>query len=346
MRVYAAPLLTKTKMKKLSHISRIILALGSLSVIACFWLPLWEIKLWAPQYPEGLSIEIWHNALKGDVEVINGLNHYIGMKHLKAEMFPEFTYLKFIIGGFILWGLLVAWKGNMRFLTLYVISLILGGITALLDFYRWGYDYGHNLDPTAPIQVPGMAYQPPVIGYKDLLNFTALSIPSTGGWIVVALGAFAIILLGFEFIKTKKENNKFLLMIGLLSSMFLMNSCGKKEISIDYGKADCDFCKMKIMDNKFGVLLFNEKGRKYQFDDMNCFIRYKEENKSNISETYVTCLNTPGHLIPLEEGFYIESENIKSPMASGIAAFSNKESADNYAKEIKANVIKWNEITK
>ncbi|MFY8110250.1 MAG: hypothetical protein ACOVO9_14720, partial [Bacteroidia bacterium] len=130
-------------MKKLSQTSRMILALGSLSVIACFWLPLWEIKLWAPQYPEGLRIEIWHNALKGDVDVINGLNHYIGMKHLKAEMFPEFTYLKFIIGGFILWGLLVAWKGNMRFLTFYVISLILGGITALLDFYRWGYDYGH-----------------------------------------------------------------------------------------------------------------------------------------------------------------------------------------------------------
>jgi copper chaperone NosL len=333
-------------MKKLSQISRIILALGSLSVIACFWLPLWEIKLWAPQYPEGLSIEIWHNALKGDVEVINGLNHYIGMKHLKAEMFPEFIYLKFIIGGFIIWGLIVALVGNMRFLSFYVISLILGGVTALLDFYRWGYDYGHNLDPTAPIQVPGMVYQPPVIGYKDLLNFTALSIPSTGGWIVVALGAFAISLFTFEWMKSKKVNNKILLLICLFSTLFFINSCGKKEISINYGKADCDFCKMKIMDNKFGVLLFNDKGRKYQFDDMNCFIRYKEENKTNSQEVYVSCLNTPGQFIPANNGFYIESELIKTPMSSGIAAFSSKVSADTYSKEINANVIDWNEIIK
>ena len=43
----------------------------------------------------------------------------------------------------------------------------------MVDFYLWEYEYGHNLDPTAPIQVPGMSYQPPLIGYKMLLNFGA-----------------------------------------------------------------------------------------------------------------------------------------------------------------------------
>ncbi len=320
-----------------------ILALGSLSVIACFWLPLWEIKLWAPQYPEGLSIEIWHNALKGDVDVINGLNHYIGMKHLKAEMFPEFTYLKYIIAAFIAWGIFIAYKGNLRWLGIYVISLILGGITALLDFYRWGYDYGHNLDPTAPIQVPGMAYQPPVIGYKDLLNFTALSIPSLGGWIIVALGLFAIILYTFEKFNLKKlSKSKSLLLV--LSMSVILSACGKKEAKIEYGKVDCDFCKMKLMDNKFGVLMISDKGRNFHYDDINCFKRFQEENNISSKEIHISCTDKPGELVPIETAYFIHSDNIKTPMASGIAAYSSEEIANKTAKELQSNILKWVDI--
>ncbi len=320
-----------------------ILALGSLSVIACFWLPLWEIKLWAPQYPEGLRIEIWHNALKGDVDVINGLNHYIGMKHLKAEMFPEFTYLKYIISAFIVWGIFIAYKGNLRWLGIYIISLILGGITALLDFYKWGYDYGHNLDPTAPIQVPGMAYQPPVIGYKDLLNFTALSIPSSGGWIIVALGLFAIILYTFEKFNLKKQfKSKSLLFV--LSMSVILSACGKKEAKIEYGKVDCDFCKMKLMDNKFGVLMISDKGRNFHFDDINCFKRFQEENYISSKEIHISCIDKPGELVPIETAYFIHSDNIKTPMASGIVAYSSEEIANKTAKELQSNILKWDDI--
>ena len=66
----------------------------------------------------------------------------------------------------------------------------------LYDYWRWGYDYGHNLDArTAIIKIPGMTYQPPLIGSKQLLNFTATSWPASGGWaLVIASGlvAFAV----------------------------------------------------------------------------------------------------------------------------------------------------------
>ena len=62
---------------------------------------------------------------------------------------------------------------------------VLGGFAALYDFYSWGYDYGHNLDPTAAIQIPGFSYQPPVVGHKTLLNFDAYSYPDCGGWVVI-----------------------------------------------------------------------------------------------------------------------------------------------------------------
>lgn len=180
--------------KKLSLTSRILVAFASGALICAFFLPVWRIDLFAPQYPEGLTMNIWINGLSGDVEIINGLNHYIGMKHITEDMFPEFQYLPYVVGFFLLLGLTVAVTGSRRLLFIYLLLSAIGGALALYDFYSWGYDYGHNLDQKAPIQVPGLSYQPPVLGHKRLLNFDAWSMPHVGGWVVVAAGmlAFAV----------------------------------------------------------------------------------------------------------------------------------------------------------
>jgi copper chaperone NosL len=85
----------------------------------------------------------------------------------------------------------------------FLVILMLSGVVAMYDFWSWGYEYGHNLDDSAAIKVPGMAYQPPLIGYKELLNFGAYSIPDVGGWLFVLLGVVTISTLIFE-IKTNK----------------------------------------------------------------------------------------------------------------------------------------------
>ena len=63
---------------------------------------------------------------------------------------------------------------------------VAGALAGLADFYRWGYDYGHNLDPDAIIKIPGMTYQPPLLGAKQLLNFYATSWPASGGMVLIA----------------------------------------------------------------------------------------------------------------------------------------------------------------
>src|SRR5215216_3873732 len=103
-------------MNKMSLRSRIIIAIGALTMIIMYFVPAWSIYLIAPQYPEGLSMQIWLNKITGQVEIINGLNHYIGMKHIKAEMFPEFTFLVYILGFFILFGLIIAFTGSRKLL--------------------------------------------------------------------------------------------------------------------------------------------------------------------------------------------------------------------------------------
>ena len=200
---YSASFSNQNQMKPLKKISQISLAISSLLLIIAYFVPIWRIDLWAPQYPEGLSMSIWLSKLSGQVDIINGLNHYIGMAHIKEEMFPEFKILPYAVAAIIALGLTTAFLKNRKILIGFLVILILSGIVAMYDFWSWGYEYGHNLDDSAAIKVPGMVYQPPLIGYKELLNFGAYSIPDIGGWLFVLLGVVTISTLIFE-IKTNK----------------------------------------------------------------------------------------------------------------------------------------------
>ena len=74
-------------------------------------------------------------------------------------------------------------------------SFAIAGAAGMAEFYMWSYDYGHNLADDAVIKVPGMSYQPPLIGSKQLLNFTADSWPAAGSWLAFAAFALGIIAL-------------------------------------------------------------------------------------------------------------------------------------------------------
>lgn len=169
-------------------------------------LPLWRIDLIAPQYPEGLGILIKVNTVVGvkeqDLNSINNLNHYIGMQRIEPDAIPELRFMPGILGGLILTALLVAALGRRKILygwTVVLATVLVGG---LYDYWKWGYDYGHNLDlETAIIKIPDMTYQPPLIGSKQLLNFTATSWPAPGGWALVA----ASILVGIAVWKTFRQ---------------------------------------------------------------------------------------------------------------------------------------------
>jgi copper chaperone NosL len=167
--------------------------IAALLIIPAYFTPLWQISLWAPQYPEGLNMKIWIDHLSGNVDQINGVNHYIGMRHIGDEMFPEFTYLIYIIGALIGLGIVAFLIGKRWSLYSFFGLISLFGVLVLVDMYRWGYQYGHNLDPKAAIKVEGMSYQPPLIGYKELLNFLAYSGPDTGSWIL--MGGVALLIL-------------------------------------------------------------------------------------------------------------------------------------------------------
>jgi len=183
--------------------SRLAVAAASLLLLAVYVLPLWRIELLAPQYPEGLGLHIWVNQITGikpnDLNNINGLNHYIGMRAIDPDTFPELRFMPKLLAAAIVAGLLVALIGRRPLLYLWAVLFTAGALAGLGDFWKWGYDYGHQLDPHAAIKVPGMSYQPPVIGSKQLLNFHATSWPGLGGWIIVASLACVLVVAALEW---------------------------------------------------------------------------------------------------------------------------------------------------
>lgn len=165
-----------------------IIFMGSILLLSVFLMPIWTIDLNAPQYPEGIGLEIWVNKITGtnvhDLHNINKLNHYIGMKEIVPEAIPELSYMPYIIIFLSIFGIAASIL-KKRYLIIIWLSLILLFMSAgLYDFYLWGYEYGHNLDPNAPIKVPGMTYQPPLIGSKKLLNMTSVSFPAFGSLMI------------------------------------------------------------------------------------------------------------------------------------------------------------------
>ncbi len=193
---------------KIKTANRIILVICGLALLSVIVLPIWRIELQAAQYPEGLELLIYSNKLDGNVEIINGLNHYIGMRELREDDFVEFKVLPYIIGLFGLSFIVVALVGRPRYLYGLFFGFLAFGVVAMIDFWRWLYEYGHDLDPTAPIQVPGMAYQPPLLGFKQLLNFGAYSIPDIGGWIFVGCGVVLALTSLIEWRLRSKTNLK------------------------------------------------------------------------------------------------------------------------------------------
>jgi copper chaperone NosL len=182
----------------MSQVSRVLLAFASAFLLFALPLPLWQIRLIAPQYPEGLGMDIHARTVVGakehDLDNINELNHYIGMKTIEPEGIAELRVIPWLIAGLGVLGFIVAIARKRALLIAWLLSFGALGVVGLWDFWHWEHDYGHNLDlQHAIIKIPGMTYQPPLIGSKQLLNFTASSWPAAGTMLLGAAFVLGVV---------------------------------------------------------------------------------------------------------------------------------------------------------
>lgn len=173
---------------------RVLLALAFLCLVPTYFSPLYNMTMFAPQYQDGLRLDIYSYRLQGgnhnqDVKEINVLNHYIGMKDLDAAEFTEFKWIPFAVGAFGLLFLRTAVLGKMAHLVDVVVLYLYFGLFSLWSFAYKMYWYGHHLSPTAAVKVD--PFTPPLFGYKKLANFEVYSYPAVGSY---TLAAVAVVL--------------------------------------------------------------------------------------------------------------------------------------------------------
>jgi copper chaperone NosL len=160
----------------------VVAALVLLPVFFLPVLPVWTMKLWAPQYPEGLQLTIYAHTIKGDLDKINTLNHYVGMHAITPNDFDEFRYMPQLLTFFGVMALFAALVNRRWLAVLGWLGFTAFAVYMFRDYANWLYHYGHDLDPRAAIKL--QAFTPPLIGFKQMANFKVWSLPGPGTWLL------------------------------------------------------------------------------------------------------------------------------------------------------------------
>lgn len=171
--------------------SRVLILVAALALVPMYVAPLWNMTMFAPQYPDGLRLEIYSHKLEGgnhgqDIKEINLLNHYIGMRDLVAEDFTEFKWMPFAVGALILLFMRTIVFGKVY--NLVDVTALFGyfGLFSLWSFVYKLYRYGHNLAHDAAVKVP--PFTPPIFGHTKMANFDVYSYPALGSYAMVVSG--------------------------------------------------------------------------------------------------------------------------------------------------------------
>jgi copper chaperone NosL len=131
--------------------------------------------------------------------------------------------------------------------------------------------------------------------------------------------------------------------------IFMILACSTEPQPIAFGKDGCYACKMTLMDRKFGAEIVTTKGKVYIFDDVNCmlnFLHTGELNDRDIAHRLVIDFANPEKLIDTSHAFFLKSNNIKSPMASQVAAFEKEEDMMRVKEELGGIYLVWGELVK
>lgn len=317
--------------------------IAALLLVSAFFLPLWSIELWAPQYPEGLYMTIWANKITGDVRNINILNHYIGMHPIEQDSFAEFRYFPIVIGGLVATGLLSAALNKRFLMRAWVLLLLIAAAAGAYDFWQWEYKFGHDLSPDAPIKVEGMAYQPPFIGVRSLLNISAWSLPGLAGYCILIAIVLAV---GGLLLDVRGLRKKAKVAAASLATALMFGACSAVSASpIDFGKDSCQNCHMTITDRRYGGEVVLKKGKTYKFDSLECMFHFLDDHKEDLGAVYVLD-SANGKLISAEKASFGLVPGTRSPMGEGILAAPDHTSLRQVAGESPSlKEMTWAEVT-
>ncbi len=167
--------------------TRLLLLVLVIPLVLSFTQPLWNIHLVAPQFPQGLDLDVYAHTIEGDIDEINTLNFSIGLARLDRVAFSDLGWIPFALGGLVLLALRVVAVGDVRSLIDLAVLLFYFSAFSMSRFYYTLYRFGHNLDPHATVEVE--PFTPAMLGTQQIANITTSSYPQSATWLI---GVFAL----------------------------------------------------------------------------------------------------------------------------------------------------------
>src|SRR5690606_21227040 len=339
----------QTREGRLSWLVRGLVAVAALLPLLTFVWPLWHYYFEAPQYPEGLAMQIWTSRLTGRVDLINQLNHYVGFMQPDAAEFWELRVLPVAVVVLSAAGLLVAARGLRRWLPAWLVGYGAFAVAGMADFFRWLWRSGHTIDPRAAITMEG--YTPPMLGTSQFMNFYITAWP---GWGAVALaGGFVLGLAvfgGLWFLSRRRvrATRPVAVATALLALLVLAAACSPpKPVPIIIGQDLCAFCEMQISDPRYPAQLVTKTGKAYKFDSIECMIAFLHEGvvvAGDVHSLWVADFNQPGKLLEVEEARYLRSGGLRSPMGLNVSAFRTLDELEDVRTEVGGVEVRYADL--
>ncbi len=170
-----------------------LLMLAALLLMVSMFTPYWSMTMLAPQYPDGLTVNVYVNHLDGDVSEIDALNHYLGMPPLDegGQLERTISVYALVMMGLLLMGSVFIhnqWAGILA------IPVLAYPLVFLADLWWILYRYGHSIDPESALGGAIEPFTPPLFGRGMVGQFATLSRPGIGLALVAA--SLLVVLIG------------------------------------------------------------------------------------------------------------------------------------------------------
>jgi len=133
-------------------------------------------------------------------------------------------------------------------------------------------------------------------------------------------------------------------------ALILAVACGcasHEPVPITYGQDTCDYCRMSIVDQRFGTELLTIKGKAFKFDSIECLAAYARSGKissEKVHSRWITDFRFPSELMSASDATYVHTVNQRSPMGLGLFGFSTKAEAESFADEVGGELLTWDQI--
>lgn len=122
-------------------------------------------------------------------------------------------------------------------------------------------------------------------------------------------------------------------------------SCEVAPEAIEYGKDQCSFCVMNIVDKTHAAQYVTKKGKQFKFDAIECMVNdLSDKLDENLAFLLVADYGSPGEMINAKSATFLISKEIKSPMGAYLSAVSSMQKAKELQQNHSGDIYNWTSL--